>query len=135
MKPPDLKRISKEDYPAQYQDLIDKLAFPLNSFMEQVRNILSGNVDFENLSRELVTIRIQTDINSRPISLPSFKSKLRTRVRGLVPVSLSVLSSSNTYPAQAPFISFTQNGSIVTLTNIAGLSPETTYELLLETIS
>lgn len=135
MKAPDLKRISKEDYPAQYQDLIEKLAFPLNSHMEQVRNILSGNVDFDNLSREIITVRIQTDSNSKPISTPSFKSKLRSRVRGIVPVSLSILSSSNAYPSQAPFISFSQNGAIVTLNSITGLDPETTYELLLETIS
>lgn len=135
MRAPDLKRITKEDFPAQYQDLIEKLAFPLNSHMEQVRNILSGNVDFDNLSREIITLRIQTDNNSRPISLPSFKSKLRSRVRGLVPISLSVLSSTNSYPSQAPFISFSQNGAIVTINHITGLDPETTYELLLETIS
>lgn len=135
MKAPDLKRITKEDFPSEYQDLIDKLAFPLNSFMEQVKNILSGNVDFDNLSREIITVRIQTDNTSKPINTVTFKSKLRTRVRGLNVISLSVISSSNSYPSQAPFISFSQNGAIVTLNNVAGLAPETTYDLLLETIS
>ncbi len=135
MKAPDIKRIAKEDYPSQYQDLIDKLAFPLNSFMEQVKNILSGNVDFDNLTREVITLRIQTDNTSKPISLPTFKSKLTRQIIGLIPISLRVLSSTNVYPSQAPFISFSQSGTIVTLNNIAGLAPETSYELLLETIS
>ena len=134
-KVPDLKRISKEDFPAQYQDLIDKLAFPINSHMEQVRNLFNKGIDVDNLTRELITLKIQTDSTSRPINKLSFKSSLRNKVRGINVISGNITSSNTSYLQQAPFISFSQNINIIYVNNISGLAPETTYELLLETIS
>lgn len=134
-KVPDLKRISKEDFDSQYYDLIDQLAFPLNSFMEQVRNVLNKGVDFDNLSQELITLTVQTDATSKPISKLSFKSTLRNRIKGIVVISANITSSNTSFLDQAPFISFSQNSSIVSINNISGLSSENTYELLLLTIS
>lgn len=135
-KPPDLKRIAKEDFAPQYQDLIDKLAFPLNSFMEQTRNLFTKNLDFDNLNRELITLRIQTDKDIKFLSSVSFKSTLKNKVRGINVISASVVANSNTsFVTQAPFISFSQNNNIVSIENVTGLAAETTYDLLLETIS
>lgn len=134
-KVPDLKRISKEDFPAEYQELIDKLAFPLNSHMEQVRNLFNKGIDFDNLNRELITLKVQTNENSQPLNTITFKSNLRSRVRGISVISANITSSTLSYIQQAPFISFSQNLNIVTINNISGLQPETTYEFLLETIS
>lgn len=132
---PDLKRIVKEDFPSEYQDLIDRIAFPLNSHMEQVRNLFNGNIDFENLSQELITLKVQTDSTSKPLSQLSFKSSLSNKLKGIIVISANITSSVLSYPQQAPFISFSQNLNIITINNISGLAPETTYELLLLTIS
>lgn len=134
-KAPDLKRISREDFPAEYQELIEKLAFPLNSHMEQVRNLFNKGIDFENLTRELITLKVQTNSSGKPLNVLTFKSNLRSRVRGINVISANITSSNTSYPEQAPFISFSQNLNIVTILNISGLLPETSYELLLETIS
>jgi hypothetical protein len=134
-KPPDLKRISKEDFDAEDHALIEKLAFPLNSHMEQVRNLFNKGIDFENLNQELITLRIQTNQNSVPINTITFKSNLRNKVRGFVVISANIVSSNNLYPQQMPFISFSQNNNLITINNISGLSPETTYDLLLLSIS
>jgi hypothetical protein len=134
-KAPNLKRIAKEDFPAEYQELIDKLAFPLNSHMEQVRDLFTKNVDFDNLARELITLKIQTNSLSKPITKVSFKSTLRNKIRGINVISANITSSNTSYVQSAPFISFSQNDGIVSVTNISGLAPETTYELVLETIS
>jgi len=134
-KVPDIKRISIEDFPQEYKPLVEKLAFPLNSFMEQIRNLFDKNIDFSNLNQELITLKVQTNENSKPLSNLTFKSALRNKVRGIVVLSANITSSNNTFPSQAPFISFSQNLSTVTISNISGLAPETTYELLLLTIS
>ena len=134
-KPIDLKRITKEDFPSQYQDLIEKLSFPLNSHMEQVRNLFNKGIDFDNLTRELITLTVQTNSTSQPINKLTFKSNLRNRLKGINVISANITSSNTSYPSQAPFISFSQDNSIIYINNIAGLAPETTYELLLETIS
>lgn len=134
-KAPDLKRIVKEDFPSEYQVLIEKLAFPLNSHMEQVRNLFAKGIDFDNLTRELITLTFQTNSSGQPINTLTFKSNLKNRVRGINVISANITSSTLTYVTQAPFISFTQNSNIITVLNISGLQPETTYEFLLETIS
>ena len=134
-KAPDLKRIAKEDFESQYHSLIEKLAFPLNSHMEQVRNLFSKGIDFDNLTRELITLKVQTDLESKPLTKLSFKSTLKNKVRGINVISANITSSNTSYVQQAPFISFSQNNNIISINNISGLSPETTYELLLETIS
>lgn len=134
-KLPDFKRIAKEDFPQEYHDLIDKIAFPLNSHMEQVRNLFNKNIDFNNLARELIPLRVQTGDTSAPLAKLTFKSNLNNKIRGLNVISASVVTPVGTYLNTAPFISFSQEGSIVTITNISGLSQNTTYDLLLETIS
>jgi len=134
-KPPDLKRISKEDFPAEDHPLIEKLAFPLNSHMEQVRNLFNKGIDFQNLNQELITLTVQTGSNSNPLNPLSFKTSLRNKVRGIIVVSANITSSNTSYPNQTPFISFSQENNIVSINNISGLSPETKYELLLLTIS
>lgn len=128
-KAPDLKRIVKEDFPAEFHQLIEKLAFPLNSHMEQVRSILG------EVTQELITLKVQTNANSVPINRLNFKSSLRNKVRGVIVVSANITSSNTSFPQHAPFISFSQNLNIVSINNISGLAPETTYDLLLLTIS
>lgn len=132
---PDFKRIVKEDFPAQYQDLIEKLAFPINSHMEQVRNALNKNINFDNLAQDLVTLRILTGANSQPLNNVTFKSKLLSKIRGIMVISATNVSSNTTYQQIQPFITFSQNLDIVNIISIGGLSPNTTYDLLLQTIS
>lgn len=134
-KPPDLKRISKEDFPADDQELVGKLAFPLNSFMEQVRNLFDKNIDVQNLTEEYITLKVQTNSQSQPIAALSFKTNLKNKLKGVVVVSGNITSGTNQYLQQTPFISFSQNLSIVTINNISGLEPETSYDFLLRTMS
>ena len=134
-KVPDLKRIVKEDFDPEYQQLIEKLAFPINSHMEQVRALFDKGIDFTNLTQELITLKVQTNEKSVPNSRLTFKSTLRNKVRGIIVVSAAITSSNTSYMQAQPFISFSQNLNIVTINNISSLAPETSYELLLLTIS
>lgn len=131
---PDLKRIAKEDFSADDQALIEKLAFPLNSFMEQVRNLFSKGIDFDNLSREVITLKVQTGTNKQPLNKISFKSNLKSKLKGINIIAANITSNNTSYIQSAPFISFNQDNNIVYINNIAGLAAETTYELVLETI-
>lgn len=134
-KLPDFKRIAKEDFPSKYQDLIERLALPINSHIEQVRNAFNKNIDFTNLSQDIVTLTFKTNDAGQPISELKFKSTLKSTVRGLMPVSLTITSSTSQYPAIYPMISFSQVENIVYIKNIAGLSANTGYSLTFITIS
>lgn len=132
---PDFKRLAKEDFPQKYHDLIGQLALPINSHIEQVRNILNKNIDFTNLAQEIFTLTFTTNDLGQPISELKFKSKLTNNVRGLLPVSLNITSNNTAFPAVYPMISFQQVEDIVYIRNIAGLSNNTGYSLTFITIS
>ena len=132
---PDFKRIVKEDYPDKYHDLIEKLALPINSHIEQVRNLFNKNIDFENLSQEFITLSFTTGANSQPISELKFKTNLKRNVRGIMPVSLTITSTTGQFPAFIPMISFVQADGIVYIKNIGGLSPNTGYQMSFVTVS
>jgi hypothetical protein len=121
----DLKRLTKEDFPSKYFDLLDRLIFPLNSHMEQVRNILN----FDN--KEFTTLSIATNNSGQPVSPVKFNSSLNERIRGLMVASAKVTSDNTSFLTQAPFITFSQNESVVTINYIAGLQPNKRYELTL----
>lgn len=48
MKPGGVKRFLKEDFPAEVQQWIDTLLYPLNQNIEQTNLILDGNVTFQD---------------------------------------------------------------------------------------
>lgn len=128
--PPNIKRLAKEDFSAEDRELIGKLAFPLNSFMEQVRNLLDGNIDFQNLKQELVTVDV-TAVSGFPTVLTKFKSNLSGKILGMHCVMATNLTDGTNYPTSAPFISFTQDSGIVTIQNVSGLQDSETYQLKL----
>lgn len=133
-KIPDLKRVTVEDFKAEDRDLVQKLAFIINSFHEQVRSVLNGGVDFVNLSQEIQILSFTTNETGQPLSRLEFRSNLNNRVQGIIPARVAI-TSSNTSSAQSnPVITWSQNAQIVTITNIGGLAPETGYELTLLTL-
>lgn len=129
-----LKRIIKEDFPEEYQELIDKLAFSLNPFLEQLSNAFNKNINNDNLSRETVSITVEN--SSGNLKSPvQFKFNLKSRILGLNIIKAENLTNSNTYPTNAPFISWTINENIITVKKVTGIQDNNKYRLTLEIIS
>ena len=133
-KVPDLKRITVEDFPKEDRQLVEKLAFIINSFHEQVRSVLNKDVDFDNLSQELKIISFTTNSNGQPLNQVSFRSNLTDRVQGILPVRVIITSNNTLSASQMPVITWSQNSNLITITNIGGLLPETGYEISLLTL-
>lgn len=133
-KAPDLKRITVEDFPSEDRDLVSKLAFIINSFHEQVRNALSKNIDFDNLAQETKVLTFTTNNASQPLNEVTFKSALSRNIQGISVIRAVITSDNTSYPTQLPIISWSQNASLVKITYIGGLEPETKYELTILTI-
>lgn len=119
----------KEDFAEDDRELVEKLAFPLNAFFEQVRNLLTKNIDFQNLNMELVTLTVST-VSGVPISQTNFKITLKNRMAGAVCISATNLDVPSNYPVTGPFMSFTQNEKIVTADHISGLQDNQFYKLV-----
>lgn len=133
-KIPDLKRVTAEDFPQEDQALVQKLGFIINSFHEQVRNILNKKVDFDNLAQETKVLSFATGEDGQPLNDVVFKSNLSNRIRGILPVRIVITSDNTQVATTAPVITWTQAVNQVTITHIGGLSPETGYELTILTL-
>lgn len=118
---PDLRLLKKEDFDSKDQKLIDKLSFPINNFMQQVVNVFKNGVDFTNLNQQTNTFTVSVDSTGTPTTSVQFKNTLATKIMGITCISAVNISSLSRYPQSAPFISYTINGALVTVTNIAGL--------------
>lgn len=133
-KVPDLKRVTVEDFKSDDQDLVGKLAFIINSFHEQVRNVLSKNIDFDNLAQEIKVLSFSTNSTGQPLNTLTFRSNLFNKVQGITPIRLVITSNNTSFPTETPIISWSQNANLITITHIGGLSAETAYDLTILTI-
>lgn len=131
---PDLKRLTVEDFAKEDQPLVRKLAFIINSFHEQVRSALAGNLDFTNLSQEIKTLSFTTGDNSQPNNSLNFTTGLANRVQGIIVVRTVITSNNLAFQETAPVVSWAQNNNIINLSYIGGLAPNTTYDLTLLTM-
>ena len=124
------RRISTEDYQGENSQLIEQLALNLNPFMQEITDVINGQLDFDNFKQVLLTINMKVDSVGKPIGTD------QVRVQGInTPVGFQVIGASNTqninnFPSGQPFISFTPQGdSIVKINNISNLTPNNTYQL------
>lgn len=131
---PDLRRINKEDFQKDDQDMADKLAFPLNSFMEQTRAAFDHAIDFSNLNQELIVLTVTVDDAGVPVQRTQYKSNLQSNVAGTICINSVNQTTLGNYPLATPFLSVTQNANIVTVLNIRGLTPNERYQLTILSI-
>ena len=128
-----VRRIIKEDFAKEYHQLIDRLAYVVNTFMEQVQQQVNGNLDFTNLNQDIVKVRLTLDNTG----LPKNNQKIRTDLinpQGLIVVKARNLTDSTIFPTTAPFISFTSTGTVINVQNITGLQADNEYELTIQII-
>lgn len=131
---PDLKRLQKENFTSEQQPLVEKLAYPINTFMEQTVNALNGRLDFSNINMELINLDVTVDSGGEPVVITKFKTNLKSNVAGVVCINASNITDPTTYPTSQPFVSIAQNGSIITVKHISGLQANNRYDLRLLSI-
>jgi len=130
-----LKRIVKEDFDQEYHGLIDKLAYSLNPFLEQISNAFNKNITLENLSREVLTVTVENDGSDVLKTTTQFKTNLTSRIQGLTIIKAENLTNPSVYPTASPWISWTINSNIITIKKVTGIQPNAKYRLTMEIIS
>lgn len=128
---PDFKRIAKEDFASENRALVDKLAFPINSFFEQVRNALNGDIDFQNLNQETITLKVRVDAGGNPATTTKFKTNIVGRSQGIQCIKAVNTTNPQVYPTTAPFISYDELSNVITIKNVTGLQQDNVYQLTL----
>lgn len=124
------KRITKENFKADYQDLIDAIGGSVNIFAEEVINAFNNNLTVDdNLKMEYKDIEVSVNASGIPINNTQFKVGFNGKVRGVVIERALNLTNPNTYPTGAPFITYDQSDKVITVKHITGLPANNKYRL------
>lgn len=131
MRIDNVNQIRSEDYPEEYEDLLDQLGETINPFMQQVQELSDGRVDFPNRVEVLRTIEITVDSNGNPVLNNRINAE-KTGVRGISVIRAINLTNNTVFPTSHPFISFTPvGGDIIQINNITGLPANQRFRLTL----
>lgn len=129
------KTLRFEDFKPEEKQLIDKLGEVINSFQDDVYRQFNGNIDIENLNRQIVKgLIVRTNASGELIGTPQIKLTTKS-----IPSGVTVIYAQNTknpkiYPTSQPHPSFLIGNGLITITNITGLPPSSEYRLNLEII-
>lgn len=123
-----IRRILREDYEKEYHGMIDRLAFTLNRFMDQVAGEMNGNIDFANLNQEFITFDMTVNSSGVPVGNDLFRVN-RANATGFIVISAINKTDGTLFPTSAPFISTTGSGPVIKVKNISGLQANNKYAL------
>jgi len=116
---PSLKRIQREDVPDSPKWVL-RLLVPINNFFQNVYNVLTHNVTFQdNFRAEIMEITVDGNSPSTSFELPA---------RIPQPIGVLLLSTDTPYSSGAS-ISWQQVGNELQILNITGLDPLEQYTL------
>jgi len=127
-----VRRILKADFPSNYHDLLDRLLYPLNQFLEATIAALNNGLTVkDNMAAMEVDIPVVNDVSDQNPIL--FRTTLRGPPRGIICISAETLQGSP--PTSQPFLTFVQAGSNIRVTGITGLVSGSRYNLRLYVFS
>ena len=133
MKLDNIKRILVEDFNQKDREMVERLSYVINAFMEQVVDLSDRQVDLTNLKDDIVTFKIEVDADGLPVGNDKFKSRV---VR---PIGLSVINVSSdesvVMPIATPLIEFTSSSDIVRIKRMSGLLEGVEYMLTVRAFS
>lgn len=124
------KRLNKNDFSEEHQDLVDTLSFTINPFFEQVYNAFTNGLSFkDNFYGQSATVTTKVDAQGRPVN-NEIQYTLKTRPQSIMVLNV-VNNTDSTGLTGAPFIGFSLNGNTLTLNYITGLLPNKEYTISL----
>lgn len=126
-----IKRLVKEDFAEADQELVDRLAFAINPFLEQVTAAFNKGIDDDNLKQQTVQVDVTVDSNGIPKSSLQIKLNseiLKTRIVG-THVVLAQNLTDGTFPTGQPFLTFNIVNNLINVQHVAGLPADKKFRL------
>lgn len=128
------KKIRVEDFEGEFQDLLRRLGYSLNPFMDEVYSILNNNIDYDNLHRQILDFNVTTNNTGGLQTPPEIRLTLNGKVKGITIINVNNLTNINTYLNVTPLIYWTIQGDILKITHIGSLANSTKYLFTVEII-
>jgi len=131
MKLPNFKRIYKTDYPAEMQDNIERLAQSINDGFDKLYDAVNKKLSIrDNIQCTVKEVDLTVKDTSGNLLTPvSFTLETNGRAEGITVIKVDNLTNPAGYPDKGIFVSFSQTGSILTITNITGLLANNLYKV------
>lgn len=131
MKIRKINKILTEDFPEKYRELVSKLAFTLNPFLDNLVESLDGNLSFtDNIDSEIKELVVRPDVD-----LPL---KVKTELNfcnSIIVTRITNLDNTSAVLASAPFVEFTNRDEggfkLIEIKNITGLVTSNKYRIRL----
>lgn len=130
IKLPSFRRLFTQDYPKEFQKLIDILSVSLNNGIEVLYNTLNNNVTLrDNIKCTVKDLVVSVDVNGTPAQNTAFTLDTTSKVEGVTVITALNQTNSNAYPTSGVFISGSQSTNTFLVNNITGLQPGQQYLL------
>lgn len=130
MKVPGFKRLRTEDFTAEEQAFVDKLATPINSGFEFLYDLVAGKLSVaDNLATQIKTVNVTVNSNGIPRTTTQFKLDTTDPIQGLLIINATSTSNPSLFPSGSVQIFFTQNKDIITMAKVSGLPENSEFAL------
>lgn len=127
---PTFRRIFRNDYKPDDQDLVEKLSYSINSGFEVLYEALNKKLDFRNnFQATIKDVQVEVDANGIPKNTTGFALINANRIDGMIVLRAENLTNSSIYPTSAPFVSFLQNSDRISITHVSGLQADNVYNI------
>jgi hypothetical protein len=123
-----IKQITKEDYPSEYAELVDKLAFSINPLMRQITAAFNKQIDITNLTNVITEFEVTVLSSGIPINPTSIKVEPSKRLLGTTVIQVTNLTDGD-FPVTNPFITYSVNQTMLNVNHVTGLAAEKRYKL------
>jgi len=112
---------------------VDQLSYTINNSFESLFDVMANNISIrDNLLATVTDINITVDATGKPTPAAAVKISNSNPIDGITVIrAVPTTTSSPAVPTAGVWVSYSQNGSKVTLSNIAGLPANVPFTIRL----
>lgn len=122
MRLPSFKQLRKTDFKTEYQDLIETLSLSVNNAIESLNDLANKKISLtDNVACTVKDVLVIVDSSGAPTTNTAIALDSTNKVLGTSIILVTNQTNSNTYPTNAPFISYQAAEKSIIIRNITGL--------------
>ena len=130
MQLPTYRRIQLNDYPQEYQALMNILAGPINNAFTSVFSVLNNQVSLQDqLAGQVSEVTVNVNAAGTPSGNTVIALNTNFTVLGTTVINAINTTTPTIYPVNYQFINWTQSGQSLNIVNVSGLQPNNNYTL------
>jgi hypothetical protein len=130
MRLPNFRRIIKQDFQKEFQELIERLSVSINNGFDVMFEALNNKISLQNnIMCTVIDLEIEPTAAGIPKNTTQFTLTYDGRTSIVLVGKLENLTTSSSYPTSAPFVSWTQTDKILQVNHITGLTANNKYSV------